>query len=316
MYGEQQRPRVRRLKPLSAKSHFKTATRRRSLTNTNQNVEDDDDVILPPLLNKQESTETSVTSESIPSIDSPPPEPTPIPRYIDQPKQVVESISIGDITIDLKMTPKWFEQEDQQEALKNIVYPTQMTDKRSFDAIARFRSLMNVTNNFRKKAINYRMKSTEMTILLLNQFVQQLQGDLSFLKKPISFDKSAHRTAYETACGIANLGNIHLVTTNYIPTARFQLQTNLNYEKDLAKSEDTVNNFVVSLTTSISQQLSCENNFIRVIQIEKDDDGLAKVDLGITTTEKEHTERFADNLEVNMNFIFEQIKLYEFLLLI
>lgn len=172
---------------------------------------------------------------------------TPIVKLIERinfpiisyPLQTIRNLRVGETSTELKMTPLWFEQEDQQEALKNIVYPPGIIDQRPFDSVARYRAAFNKTNNFRKKTIKISKTSTETLIIALDKFAQQFGGYLSFTNKEISFNQSA----YWTACGIATLGSVHLLATNYIPTARFAFNTNLDYKKDLAKSDETMANF-------------------------------------------------------------------------
>lgn len=143
---------------------------------------------------------------------------------------------IGENLTELKMTPKWFKQEDQQAALKGIVYPPGIIEQRPFDSVARYRTAINKTNNFQKKAMKSNASSTETLIVALDRFTQQFGGDLSFTNKEVSFEASDYRTA----CGIANLGSVHLLATNHIPTARFVFNTVINYKNDLAKSDETM----------------------------------------------------------------------------
>ena len=219
-----------------------------------------------------------------------------IPPHIPQPLSRIRDLCIGEFTTELKMIPAWFEQEDQQAALRNIVYPSGIVDQRPFDSVARFRAAINKTNNFRKKPIESNTKSTETIIIALDKFAQQLGGDLSFTTKEISFVE----TAYRTACGIATLASVHLLATNHIPTARFAFHTDLNYKEDLARSPETMGNFVIDFATAIAEILQCKNEYVRVLSIEKndDDEGNAQINFGITTPEQVFTETLANDLEV------------------
>lgn len=215
---------------------------------------------------------------------------------ISRPKQTIRNIRVGENSTQVKMTPIWFEQEDQQAPLQGIVYPPGVTDQRPFDSIARFRAVINKTNNFRRKSINVNKNATETLILALHNFAEQFGGDLSFTKRDLSFSQSAQRTA----CGIANLGSAHLLATNYIPTAKYFFHTKLNYKKDLAKSDETMENFILSFATAVAETLGCENDYVRVLSVEKNDDdnGNAKIEFGITTPEQIETEILAEDLEV------------------
>ena len=217
---------------------------------------------------------------------------------ISRPKQTIRNIRVGENSTQVKMTPIWFEQEDQQAPLRGIVYPPGVTDQRPFDSIARYRALTNKTNNFRRKCINVNKNATETLILALHNFAEQFGGDLSFTKRELSFSQSAQRTA----CGIANLGSAHLLATNSIPTAKYFFHTKLNYKKDLAKSDETMENFILSFATAIAETLGCENDYVRVLSVEKNDDdnGNAKIEFGITTPEQIETEILAEDLEVRI----------------
>ena len=224
----------------------------------------------------------------------PPPIPSPhLPN--------IRHIRIGENSTEFKMTPYWFEIEDQQKALQGIVYPDGVTDHRPFDSVARYRAVIKKTNNFKRKSLSIGEKLTETLVIALDKFAQQFGGDLTFTKKDISFTQSAHRTA----CGIGDLGSAHLLATNHIPTAKFVFKTKLDYKKDLAKSEDTIRNFILSFSTAIAETLRCENDYVRVLAIEKDDrdGGKAKVNFGITTPEQVQTEILANDLEVNKHEI-------------
>lgn len=196
------------------------------------------------------------------------------------------------------MTPPWFEQEDQQKPLRNIVYPKDIVDQHPFDSVARYRAIMKKTNNFQKKSIESGPKKAETMIIALDKFAQQFGGDLSFTNQQISCNESIRRAA----CGVGTLGSVHLLATNHILTARFVFQTNLNYKQDLAKSPETMENFTLSFATAIAQELKCQNEYVRVLSIEENDlDGDAKVDFGITTLDQISTEILADDLSVRAN---------------
>jgi hypothetical protein len=72
-------------------------------------------------------------------------------------------------------------------------------------------------------------------------------------------------------------------------------------KKNLAKSDDNMQNFILSFATAVAEVLNCQNDYIRVLSVEKndDDEGAAKVDFGITTPEQVITEFLANDLEVN-----------------
>ena len=277
--------------PKSPSSSLSSAASSRSSTPTPVPVRSPIRSLSPPVRSPIRSPSPPVRS---------PPIRTPSPRLpvIVYPKQTIHDIHIGEIQTEVKMTPPWFEQEDQQEALKNIVYPRDVTDSHSFDSVARYRATIQKTNNFQKKSIESGVNRAETLMIALDKFAQQLGGDLSFTKYRIPTDENVRRTA----CGIGSLESVHLLATNHILTARFVLRTDLNYKRDLAKSPETMANFTLTFAAGIAKLLKCHNEYVRVMSIEEndEDDGNAQVDFGITTPEQVNTEMLADDLSVRI----------------
>jgi hypothetical protein len=159
-------------------------------------------------------------------------------------KPKIVQIVIGKNSTTLKMAPEWFKHDNHDEALKNIVYPQGVTEnqQRPFDTVARYRAAANRSNsNFRHKSLDLSENNTETLIIALDDFVQQLGGELSFNDEDLTFEETAHRTA----CGVANLSSAHLLATDYIPTAKFSFLVDRDYQIDLARSSETMQNFVL-----------------------------------------------------------------------
>jgi len=221
-------------------------------------------------------------------------------RFLTELKPKIVQISIGKNSTKLKMAPEWFKYDDHDEALKNIVYPKGVTEnqQRTFDTVARYRAVTDKpNNNFRQQSLNASEDQTETLIIALDNFVQHLGGELAFTNEDVAFDQAADRTA----CGIANLSSAHLLATDYIPTAKFSFLLDLDYRRDLARSSETMQNFVLEFSNAIARVLDCRNDYVRVISVEKPNKTRrqAKVNFGISTPKPEETEQLAEDLKVN-----------------
>jgi hypothetical protein len=216
------------------------------------------------------------------------------------PKLKVASMIIGKNSTQLDMTPKWFKPDDEEKALKSIKYPPNVVKKRPFNTVARFRAVQTEdrdSNNFINQPIQVKEDATETLVLALDAFVQQFGGKLSFTNEDLSFENSAHRTA----CGVADLGSAHLLSSEHIPSAQFALILNLDYD-DLARSEETMEQFLLTFADAIAHNLQCENDYVRVSSVEKSTKGKGKaeVNLVLTTPDKTKTEELAETLQVNI----------------
>jgi hypothetical protein len=229
-----------------------------------------------------------------------------IPIIITIPKLKVTTMILGKNSTKLDMTPKWFKPDDEVEILKTIKYPPNTTekDKRPFNTIARFRSIRNGTNDsndFTSEPIQIKTDATETVVLALDAFIQQFGGKLSFTNEDLSFDDSAHRTA----CGIADLGSAHLLASEHIPSANLALIIDFDYDT-LAKSEETMQQFLLTFADAVAQNLSCNNDYVRVTSVEKsiEGKGKAEVNLVLTTPNKAKTEELADTFQVKHIYVY------------
>ncbi|CAF1183687.1 unnamed protein product [Rotaria sordida] len=204
-------------------------------------------------------------------------------------------IDIGDNITTLKMIPMSFKLDDKKRALKDIIYPTDGTDRNLINILARYRTIINKSKDFRREPFQVRTNSTETLIILLDAFVRQYEGELSFTNEDICFSDS---TRY-IASGIANLGSLHLLAANYILTAKFSIKINLNYDRELTRSSSIMKNFILDLNKSIANVLHCKNDFIRIFSIEKIDNkhGMIQVNFGLTTPDKNQTESLARHFQ-------------------
>jgi hypothetical protein len=221
-------------------------------------------------------------------------------RHLTELKPKIVQISIEENFTKLKMAPEWFQYDDRNESLKNIIYPKDITkkQKRTFDTIARYRAATNnFENNFREAPLDADEKGIETLISALHYFVQQFDGELAFTNQDLTFQQAADRTA----CGIANLSSAHILATNYIRTAKFSFSVDLDYQTDLAQSSETLQNFVLNFCNAIAAVLTCPNDYVRVISLEKSrkKQKQTEVNFGITTPNPEETEQFAQDLKVH-----------------
>ena len=231
-------------------------------------------------------------------------------RLLSELKPKIIELHIGKNSTKLKMAPEWFKQDDQSAALKKIVYPEGINEnqQRTFDTVARYRAAIDQPkNNFRKESLSASEDKTETLIIALDDFVKQCGGDLAFTHEDVPFDQAAHRAA----CGVANLSSAHLLATDYIPTAKFTFLVDLDYQSDLARSSETMQNFVLAFSNAIAEVLTCPNDYVRVLSLEKPGKSRrhTKVNFGLTTPNPEKTEELVQNLKV----LWKSISIFCFL---
>lgn len=225
-------------------------------------------------------------------------------RLFTELKPKIVELHIGKNSTKLKMAPEWFIPDDPSKSLKNIVYPkgTSENQQRTYNTVARYRAAADKpNNNFRQASIDLNENNTETLIIALDDFVQQFGGELSFTDEDLTFQDPANRTA----CGVANLSSAHLLATDYIPTAKFSFLVDLDYQSDLARSSETMQNFTLEFSKSIADVLGCSNDYVRVISIEKPGKTRrkTKVNFGVSTPDPTKTEELVENLKVHLYII-------------
>ncbi|CAF4926215.1 unnamed protein product, partial [Rotaria sp. Silwood2] len=145
--------------------------------------------------------------------------------------------------------------------------PPNITESRPFNTMARFRAVRNETNysnDFTSEPIEVKEDATETLVLALDAFIQQFGAKLSFTTEGLSFEGSAHRTA----TGIADLGSAHLLASEHITSAKFALIVDLDYD-NIAQSKQSMQQFLLAFVDAVAQDLSCENDFVRVTSVER-----------------------------------------------
>jgi hypothetical protein len=200
------------------------------------------------------------------------------------------------------MVPTSFEPNpktnDEKEDDDNIVYPEGITDRRPYKTVARFRKLLNQPTDFQENPLIVADDSLETLILGLESFAQQHDCDLSFNDTDQCFDRSI----YQAAHGVVDLGSVHLLATDSLPTANFQFEIDLDYDSEITQSKENVEKFVLDFCEATSQVLSCANNDVRVFSIDKlnKKSGRCHINFGLTTPDQKTTEQLARKLQVHL----------------
>ncbi|CAF0922187.1 unnamed protein product [Rotaria sordida] len=217
-------------------------------------------------------------------------------------KPKIVQIIIGDNSTKLKVASEWFKHDNQNKSLKNIVYPEGITEneQHQFNVVAQYRAAKDKpNNNFCKAALGPNESNTETFIIALDNFVQQFGGELSFTNEDLTFKEPAQRTA----CGISDLSSAHLLATNYIPTAQFSIVVDLDYQTDLARSSETMQNFILNFSNAIAEILTCPNDYVQVISVDKPGKKRrqTKINFGLTTPNPAETEQLVEDLKLQTN---------------
>lgn len=208
----------------------------------------------------------------------------------------VTNMQIGDKQTTIQMVPIWFQPNDRQAILKETVFPDDIPDKEPYEIVACYRAAIGKSNNFKRDPLNISDRSVETLMLSLDAFVKQFGGQLNFTNQDLSFDNGAE----QVACGIANMGSVHLLATDSLPTAIFDLKVGLDYKKDLARSSETMGNFVSNFSTAVAKTLGCKYDYVRVLSVEKTSETkISSVKLGLTCPKSKETIRLADRLKVS-----------------
>lgn len=216
-------------------------------------------------------------------------------------KPKIIRLHVGNTSTQSKMAPEWFQHDDYDAALRHVVYPKHTTEneERTFDTVARYRaSIEQPQSNFREHPLQVTEESEETLIIALDDFVKQFGGELSFTSEDVSFDQAAHRAA----CGVTNMSSAHLLATDFIPTAKFSFFVDLDYQSDLTRSSETMQNFILSFSNGIADVLTCPKDYVRVTSVEKSGKSRrrTKINFGLTTPNPEKTQELAEDLKVTL----------------
>ncbi|CAF1452567.1 unnamed protein product [Adineta ricciae] len=176
------------------------------------------------------------------------------------------------------------------------IYPEGITDLHPYSIAARYRKSIGQSTNFREYPLIVAEDSIETLMIGLDDFANQHDCMLVFSDNEQQYDQSIYRAA----CGVADLGSIHLLANDLILTANFQFEIDLSYHDDIANSEDGIRKFVFNFCDSIAKVLSCESNVVRIFSISQADDESyqSEVIFGLTTIDRKITELLARKLQV------------------
>ncbi len=174
---------------------------------------------LPVVASKLESFSSSSSSSS---IRTPPVTPRPQSGLT---QMKIAKIDVKDDFVDIRMVPTSFQHNQESDKPDDdIIYPEGVIDFRPYKTVARYRTTIDESTNFREHPLLVGEDSTETLILGLESFAQQHGCELSFTNEDQQFDQSVYRAA----CGVADLGSIHLLATESLLTAKFQFGKDLD----------------------------------------------------------------------------------------
>lgn len=212
----------------------------------------------------------------------------------------VTNMQIGDKQTTIQMVPAWFQPNDRQAILKETVFPDDIPDKQPYETVACYRAAAGKSSNFKRDPLNTSDRSVETLILSLDAFAKQFGGQLNFTNQDLSFDNGAE----QMASGIGNMGSVHLLATDSLPTAIFDFKVGLDYKKDLARSSETMGNFASNFSTAVAKALGCKYDYVRVLSVEKTaETKVSSVKLGLTCPKPTETKRLATRLQVRPTIV-------------
>lgn len=208
----------------------------------------------------------------------------------------IVDLNVGATQTSFQMVPPWFQPIDRTAIRQKTVYPRNISDKRPYDTIACYRSSIGRSTDFNNEPIQMNVDSPETMMLSLDAFAQQFGGQLSFTSRNLSFSNSVE----QMSSGVANMGSVHLLATDSLPTAVFHMKVNLNYQRDLARTPETMQNFALGFSTAIARTVGCSNDYVRMLSVSKSngDSRTSDVEVGLTLPDPVQTKNYADTLQV------------------
>ncbi|CAF1113733.1 unnamed protein product [Rotaria sordida] len=226
-----------------------------------------------------------------------------------EPSNTNHSLQIANMVIEqnsvlIDMVPSSFNpHKELDDDGDDIIYPEGVTDFHPYQIVARYRKAIGESTNFRLKPLLVGEDSIETLVLGLESFAHQKYCTLIFTGEDQKFDNSIYRAS----TGVFDLGSIHLLATDSLPTANFQFEIDHSYDPEIFQSEDGIKKFVHDFCEAISKVLFCDNNSIRVFSINKlvDEEGKSQIKFGLTTPETKRTEQLAHDLQTYARSGFE-----------
>lgn len=229
-------------------------------------------------------------------FDLRPPSPFPQVRvsnitFNDNQIQINMNIPLTNINGDDKSDSKATNDDD-------IIYPDGVFDHRPYQTVANYRRTKNESVDFKTYPLKVGVDQTETAIIGLDNFAQNHHCELIFTTQEHRFDNSIYRAA----CGVADLGSIHLLAMDAMQTATFTVVMNFDINDEFHQSEKEVETFVMNFCEAVASVVGCEKNHVRLFSISKMEKEMKKSELkfGITTPELKKTEKYADQLKVGV----------------
>ena len=188
--------------------------------------------------------------------------------------------------------------DDKNNVVDDIIYPPGVKDRRPYDIVAKYRRLAGKTTDFTAEPLDVGEDKAETTVLGLSSFAETHGCELIFTNEEHRFDNSLYRAA----CGVADLGSIHLLATDSVQTATFCFVMNFDFSSEFEGSSQRVEAFAGEFCQAIATVLGCNTNNVRMFSVGKmgKEKNKSEVKFGITTEETKKTEQLAKALKVNV----------------
>lgn len=174
------------------------------------------------------------------------------------------------------------------------IYPEGVTDFSPYDLIACYRKSIGKSTDFHVNPLLVGEDSIETLLIGLDQFTKEHNCTICFTDMDEMFDQSI----FDAPCDVFDLNSIHLLISHILVTAHFEFELELDYEKDFARSKDTMRTFVYEFRNALSSVLDCRVDYIRIFSIEKLSNkfGISQIHFGITTVNQLETEQYVQRL--------------------
>ncbi|CAF4364343.1 unnamed protein product, partial [Rotaria sp. Silwood2] len=252
---------------------------------------------------------TSSRSKKSPAIPRPvKPKPKPQPeQLVNRPSSPVPVLEVAAVVfknnqaiIDMKIKSTESDNttdDDRKDNDDDIIYPAGITDRRPYKTVAKYRRMVGKSTDFNAQPLCIGEDEIETTVLGLNSFSEKHGCNLIFTDEEHRLDNSIYRTA----CGVADLGSIHLLATDAVQTATFCFIMDFDFNSEFQQSKKKVDTFVMDFSQAVSTILSCNTNSIRVFSISKMEKEKKKseVKFGVTSPEPSKTEQLAKLLKTH-----------------
>ena len=132
---------------------------------------------------------------------------------------------------------------------EDIVYPEGVIDRRPYLTVAQYRRMIGKSPNFIHEPMHVGENETETVVLGLEQFAQNHNCQLIFANEDHTFTNSISAAVQ----GTVDLGSIHLLATDALQRANFQLEMNIDLFDEFRKSKGKCRNIYYGIFSSYSE---------------------------------------------------------------